>query len=443
VRAKKLLPYIIIVVVLLIVLLVVGKKVGWFGKEEVTKVAVEKVQKRDITETITANGKVQPETEVIITPEVSGEIVELNVKEGDMVEKGKLLVLIKPDTYKSIRDQSKAYVNSAKARLAQAQASYVQSELSYNRSKKLWDQQAISESEYENALASYKIAGAELDAAQYSVKSAEAALVEAEENLIKTSIYAPLTGTIFNLKVEKGERVLGTQMMTGTELMRIADLTRMEVEVEVNENDIVRVNMADTASIEVDAYLGDKFKGVVTEISNAANTTGLSTDQVTNFNVKIFILQESYRHINEQGIKNPFRPGMSGTVDIQTDSKYAILTVPIQAVTTRSDSTLKESEITDFKEETDETQVSQSPDKKPEEEKLHELVFTIKDGTAVVKEVKSGIQDNNYIEILEGVTEGEDIIIAPYAAVSKKLKDGSPVEVVPYADLFKTEKKKK
>ena len=441
-RAKKLLPYIAIVVILLIVLLIVGKKQGWFGKEEVIKVAIEKVQKRDITETITANGKVQPETEVIITPEVSGEIVELNVKEGDMVERGKLLVLIKPDTYISIRDRTNAAVNSAKARLAQAEASFVQSELSYSRNKKLWEQKAISESEYENALASYKIAGAELDAAEYSVKSAEAALVEADENLIKTSIYAPMSGTVSMLRVEKGERVLGTQMMTGTEMMRIADLTRMEVEVEVNENDIVRVNMVDTAIIEVDAYLGDKFKGIVTEIANAANTTGLSTDQVTNFNVKVFILQESYQHIYEQGIVNPFRPGMSATVDIQTDSKYGILTVPIQAVTTRSDSTEK-GEITEFAEGSDESQEQAEATKtKTDEEELRELVFTVKEDSAISRIVKSGIQDNNYIEILEGVSEGEEIIIAPYAAVSKKLKNGSLVEVVPYDDLFKTDKKK-
>ena len=439
-KAKKLLPYIAIVVVALIVLLIVGKKQGWFGKEEVIKVAVEKVQKRDITETITANGKVQPETEVIITPEVSGEIVELYVKEGDMVERGKLLVLIKPDTYISIRDRTNAAVNSAKARLAQAEASFVQNELSYTRNKKLWEQQAISESEYENALASYKIARAELDAAQYSVKSAEAALVEAEENLIKTSIYAPMSGTVSMLRVEKGERVLGTQMMTGTEMMRIADLTRMEVEVEVNENDIVRVNLIDTASIEVDAYLGDKFKGIVTEIANAANTTGLSTDQVTNFNVKVFILQDSYEHIYEQGITNPFRPGMSATVDIQTDSKYGILCVPIQAVTTRGDSTMTD-ESAEFTEETDEPAEPETAEKESDET-LRELVFLVSEGKAVIKEVKSGIQDNNYIEILEGVSEGDEIITAPYTAVSKKLKDGSPVEVVPLKDLFKTDKKK-
>jgi HlyD family secretion protein len=249
-----------------------------------------------------------------------------------------------------------------------------------------------------------------------------------------------MSGTVSMLRVEKGERVLGTQMMTGTEMMRIADLTRMEVEVEVNENDIVRVNLNDTASIEVDAYLGDKFTGIVTEIANAANTTGLSTDQVTNFNVKVFILQDSYQHIYEQGITNPFRPGMSATVDIETDSRYDILSVPIQAVTTRGDSTMTE-ETSEFTEETDET-VQPETTGKETEEILRELVFVISEGKAVIKEVKSGIQDNNYIEILEGVNEGDEIITAPYTAVSKKLKDGSLVEVVPLEDLFKTDKKK-
>ncbi len=452
-KPKKLLSYVLIITVIGIILIVVGKKVGWFGKEDVIKVAVEKVQNRNIIETITANGKVQPETEIIITPEVSGEIVELNVKEGDMVEQGKLLVLIKPDTYQSIRDRTEASVNSAKARLAQAQASFIQSELSFNRNKKLWDQKAISEAEYENASASFSIARAELDAAKYSVRSAEAALKEADENLIKTSIYAPMSGTIFGLSVEKGERVLGTQMMTGTVMMRIADLTKMEVKVEVNENDIVRVNMADTAIIEVDAYLGDKFKGIVTEIANSANTSGLSTDQVTNFDVKVFILESSYKHVYDQGIRNPFRPGMSATVDIQTDFKFDIATVPIQAVTTRADSVLKaDAEESQEGEEGSpgsessagsQAAVSSSSaaSSDGDDDELIELVFTVVDGKAVVRRITTGIQDNSYIQILEGLDLEDEIIVAPYTAVSKKLKNGSLVEVVPEDDLFKDNKK--
>jgi HlyD family secretion protein len=443
-KSKKILTYVIIVAVVFIILAIIGKKVGWFGKEEIVKVAVEKAEKRTIIETITANGKVQPETDVKLSPEVSGEIVELNVIEGDHVEKGKLLVKIKPDTYMSGRDRAAAALNSAKSRLAQAEAQFIQSELSYNRNKTLWEQKAISEAEYENALASYKVALAELESAKYSVKSSEASLNEAQEQLIKTNIYAPMTGTVSMLNVELGERVVGTSLMTGTELMRIADLNRMEVKVEVNENDIVRVKMNDTAIIEIDAFLGEKFKGIVTEIANSANTTGLATDQVTNFNVKVFLLESSYKHLFDQGYINPFRPGMSANVDIQTDIKDSILTVPIQAVTTRADSataaeTANKQADVEFTEASNEG--SESTEKK--EEETREVVFIVKDGKAVKKEVKTGIQDNTYIEILEGVEPGDEIITSPYAAISKKLEDGNSVEIVKKEDLFTTNKKKK
>jgi HlyD family secretion protein len=443
-KSKKILTYAIILAVVFIILAIIGKKAGWFGKEEITKVAVEKAEKRTIIETITANGKVQPETEVKLSPEVSGEIVELNVMEGDHVDKGKLLVKIKPDIYISGRDRATAALNSAKSRLAQAEAQFIQSELSYKRNKTLWEQKAISESEYENALASYKVATAELESAKYSVKSAEASLNEAEEELIKTNIYAPITGTISMLNVELGERVLGTSMMTGTELMRIADLNRMEVKVEVNENDIVRVSMNDTAIIEVDAFLGEKFKGVVTEIANSANTAGLATDQVTNFDVKVFLLEFSYKHLFEQGYVNPFRPGMSANVDIQTDTKSDILTVPIQAVTARSDSALTaQSDKKENESEKNDTIENINQKKESTEEENIEIVFVAKDGKAVLRKVKTGIQDNTYIEVLEGIELDEEVITAPYAAISKKLKDNDPVEVVDKEDLFAKEKKKK
>ena len=434
-KTKKLLRYSLIAVVILIVLAVVGKKVGWFGKEEVIQVAVEKAKRRDIVETITANGKVQPETEVIISPDVSGEIVDLRVKEGDMVKLGQLLARIKPEVYISARDRSLASVNSSKARLAQAEAQFVQKELDYNRNKKLWEQQAISESVYETALSAYQVAKAELDAAKYSVKSAEAALAEAQENLIKTSIYAPMTGTVSMLLVEKGERVVGAQMMTGTEMMRIADLDRMEVMVEVNENDIVSVNMEDTALIEVDAFLGQKFKGIVTEIANSAKTTGLTTDQVTNFEVKIFLLRESYQTLYDEGYINPFRPGMSATVDIMTEIESDVLSIPIQAVTTRSDSSL--AEASEEIEETEEVNEDGDDD-------LNEVVFIVNDESkAEFIKIKTGIQDNNYIQVLEGIEEDDEIITAPYNAVSKKLKTDALVEVVDRKDLFKDDKKKK
>ncbi len=434
-KTKKLLRYSLIAVVILIVLAVVGKKAGWFGKEEAILVAVEKAKRRDIIETITANGKVQPETEVIISPDVSGEIVDLRVKEGDMVNLGQLLARIKPEVYISARDRSLAALNSSKARYSQAEAQYIQKELDYNRNKKLWEQQAISEAVYETALSAYHIAKAELDAAKYSVKSAEAALSESQENLIKTSIYAPMTGTVSMLLVEKGERVVGAQMMTGTEMMRIADLDRMEVMVEVNENDIVSVNMKDTALIEVDAFLGQKFKGIVTEIANSAKTLGLSTDQVTNFEVKIFLLRESYQTLYDEGYINPFRPGMSATVDIMTEIESDVLSIPIQAVTTRSDSSLAEG--IEEVEETEEV-------KEDVEDELNEVVFMVnEENKAVFFKVKTGIQDNNYIQILEGVEEDDEIITAPYNAISKKLKTDAVVEVVDKKDLFKNDKKKK
>ena len=433
-KTKKLLRYSLIAVVILIVLAVVGKKAGWFGKEEAILVAVEKAKRRDIIETITANGKVQPETEIIISPDVSGEIVDLRVKEGDMVNLGQLLARIKPEVYISARDRSLAALNSSKARYSQAEAQYIQKELDYNRNKKLWEQQAISEAVYETALSAYQIAKAELDAAKYSVKSAEAALSEAQENLIKTSIYAPMTGTVSMLLVEKGERVVGAQMMTGTEMMRIADLDRMEVMVEVNENDIVSVNMKDTALIEVDAFLGQKFKGIVTEIANSAKTLGLSTDQVTNFEVKIFLLRESYQTLYDEGYINPFRPGMSATVDIMTEIESDVLSIPIQAVTTRSDSSLAEGI----------EEVEETEEVKEDEEELNEVVFMVnEENKAAFTKVKTGIQDNNYIQILEGVEEDDEIITAPYNAISKKLKTDAVVEVVDKKDLYKNDKKKK
>ncbi|MFC2098542.1 efflux RND transporter periplasmic adaptor subunit [Bacteroidota bacterium] len=433
-KTNKLLRYLLIATVLLIVLAVVGKKAGWFGKEEAVEVAVEKVERRNIIETITANGKVQPETEIKISPDVSGEIVELHVKEGDMVESGQLLARIKPEVYISARDRTLASVNSSKARHAQARAQFIQKELDYDRNKQLWEQQAISEAEFETAQSLYEVAKAELDAAKYSVKSAEAALAEADENLIKTSIYAPMTGTVSMLLVEKGERVIGAQMMTGTEMMRIADLNRMEVLVEVNENDIVRVTMNDTALIEVDAFLGDKFKGLVTEIANSAKTAGLATDQVTNFEVKVLLLRDSYLKLFDEGYSNPFRPGMSATVDIQTEFFMDVLSAPIQAVTTRADSVLADTAGGEILT----SSISDSPDE------LIEIVFMVnEENKAVAQKVETGIQDNNYIQILEGLREGDEMITAPYNAVSKKLKPGTTVEIVKKEDLFKDDKKKK
>jgi HlyD family secretion protein len=319
-KNNKILKILLPAVLVLIILAVIGKKAGWFGKELTIKVAVEVAEKRTIIETISANGKIQPEKEVKLSPDVSGEIVELTIKEGDQVVKGQLLLRIKPDTYISQKDRSLAAISSAKARLAQSEAQFTQAELSFKRNKQLYDEQTISKSEFEQAQASYTVAKAEVDAAKFSVISTEASLKEANENLTKTSVYAPMSGTVSMLLVELGERVAGTNMMAGTEMLRVADLSRMEAQVQVNENDIVKVTLGDTALIEVDAYLDQKFKGIVTEIANSAKTTGVSADQVTNFDVKILVLPESYQKLIDAGEANPFRPGMSATVDIQTEA---------------------------------------------------------------------------------------------------------------------------
>jgi HlyD family secretion protein len=415
-KNKKILKILVPAVILLLIFAVVGKKAGWFGKAATVKVAVENAEKRTIVETITANGKIQPEKEVKITPDVSGEIVELTVMEGDHVEKGQLLLRIKPDIYISQKDRSMAAISSARARLAQAEAQFIQSELSYKRTKQLFDEQTISKSEYEQAEASYSVAKAEVDAAKYSVISAEASLKEANETLIKTSIYAPMTGTVSMLLVELGERVAGTGMMAGTEMLRVADLSRMEAQVEVNENDIPRVKLGDTATISVDAYVDYKFRGIVTEMANSAKTTGVSADQVTNFDVKILVLPESYKDLTDKGNTHPLRPGMSATVDIRTEIKPGIITVPIQSVTTRTDTTKITKTVSD--------------------EDIRTLVFITDGQRALAKDVKTGIQDNSYIEIISGVSAGDRVISAPFSAISKKLSDSTLIEIVKKDDLF-------
>lgn len=418
-KNDKILKILVPVAILLIVVALIGKKAGWFGKAVTVKVAVENAERRTIIETITANGKIQPEMEVLITPDVSGEIVELTVREGDNVEKGRLLLRIKPDVYISQRDRSLASISQARARLAQAEAQFIQAELSYNRTKQLYEGQTVSKSEFEQAEASYSVAKAEVDAARFSVTSSEASLKEANENLVKTSIYAPMSGTVSMLLVELGERVAGTGMMAGTEMLRIADLSRMEAQVEVNENDIPRVKLGDTASIEIDAYTDHKFKGIVTEIANSAKTTGVSADQVTNFDVKILVLPESYKALTNENNLNPLRPGMSATVDIQTEIREGIITVPIQSVTTRTDTTKVVQNLSD--------------------EVIRTLVFVTDGERALAKDVKTGIQDNSYIEIISGVSEGDRVVSAPFSAISKKLSDSTLVEIVEKDDLFSLE----
>ena len=427
-NSRKLLIYLSLAALVLVVLAFAGKKAGWFGKSVTFEVTTEKVSRRNITEIITANGKIQPETEVKLTPDVSGEIVELVVKDGDNVKKGQFLLKIKPDNYISGRDRALASLNAARANLAnakailaQVEARHEQARLSYNRSKKLWEERTISEAEWESALSAYEVAKAEVAASQqnvaaseFAVRSAEATLKESNENLIKTSIYAPIDGTVTLLNVEKGERVVGTELMSGTDMLRVANLDRMEVLTEVNENDIVRVKLNDSAMIEVDAFPDRKFKGIVTEIANSATTTGLTTDQVTNFEVKILLLKDSYLDLISDGKPQPFRPGMSASVDIMTESKSDILCVPLQAVTMMADSLIKADSVTGGSE-------SDEP---------REVVFVYNKGKATTAIVATGIQDNDYIEIISGLQEGDEVITAPYNVITKKLKNDTSVKKV-------------
>jgi HlyD family secretion protein len=454
---KKITWIIIVGIVVLIVAITLKKCTS----SDSISVATEIAAKRSITELVSANGKIQPEVEVKISSDVSGEIVELYVKEGDQVKKGDLLCKINPLIYESNSSRmvatlngAKANLANAKARLEQTKASFVNTETTFNRNKKLFEQGAISQADfdaskaaYEGAKADVKAAEESVNASEYNVKSTEASLKEANDNLAKTNIYSPVNGTVSKLNKEKGERVVGTAQMEGTEIMRLANLNEMEVSVDVNENDIVRVHFNDTAQIEVDAYLGRKFKGLVTEIANSANTTGVTAEQVTNFTVKIRILQESYLDLMaENNNRPPFRPGMSATVDIQTKRVNNVITVPIQSVTTRTDSSafeMKKMEQSD--EENGEIVVKNEKDKSMEVDKsqlkVEECVFILVDGVAKKITVKSGIQDNNYIEIKSGIKEGDEVISAPYSAIAKQLKDGMKVSKVAKEELFNVQKK--
>lgn len=425
-----------------------------FKGEEAKEVTTEKAAKRNIIETVSANGKIQPEAELKITSDVSGEIVEMFVKEGEQVKKGKLLCRIKPDIYESAFERVDASVNSTKAnlktayaQLVQAKANLANADASYARSKKLFDQNVISQQELDASKAAYESAKANVEgleesikAADYNVKGMQASLKEANSNLDKTYIYAPVDGTVSKLNVEKGERVVGVQGLQGTEILRLANLNEMEASVEVNENDIIRIHKNDTAIIEVDAYIGKKFKGIVTEVANSANTTGISVDQVTNFVVKIRILRESYADIISETNPAPFRPGMSASVEIQTMRAGNIITVPIPAVTTRSGDTLKTKES--FEDDNQDLVVKDEKEEKltKKKEEIKECVFLNVNGKAKMVYVTTGVQDNDYIEIKSGVKVGDEIISGPYGAVSKILKDGSKITVVDKDKLFSDKK---
>ncbi len=440
--------------VVLLIIIVIWKK---GNGSETLKVATEKSIKRDITEIVSASGKVQPEVEVKISSDVSGEIVELLVKEGDTVKKGDLLLRINPIIYQSAVQRMAATLNGTKAQMANSSARLEQSksqlanaEAAYNRSKKLHDQNAISDAEFEQTSATYQSAVADVNAAMESVKSADfnvsstqASLKEATDNLAKTTIYAPVDGTVSKLNKRKGERIIGMAQMEGTEIMRLANLNEMEVQVDVNENDILRVMLGDTALIEVDAHNNRKFKGIVTEVANSANTSGVSADQVTNFPVKIRIIRDSYEDLIDT--KHPdryvFLPGMSATVEIQTKSVYNVITVPIQSVTTRTDTAVKKSKGTtitiggsdDKKDGGDENGLVVGDSKNKEkkvEKKAIECVFVYRDGIVKLIAVKTGVEDNMYIEIVSGLKEGDEVVSAPYKSISTLLSNGDKVDKV-------------
>ena len=457
-KKKNNLKYIIIGSGVVLVLLVVARMAGWIGEDDNIKVTIAKVTEATITETVSASGRVQPEIEVKLAADVSGEVVELYVKEGDVVKKGDMLAKINPEIYVSALDRmvasvssSKANLESAKSRYKQSESQFIKAELTFNRNKKLFDENVISASDFESIKSAYEVAKADVEAANQSisaavfgVQSAEASLKESREKLNKTSIFAPVDGTISKLGVEKGERVVGTEMMAGTEVLRLANLNEMEVSVDVSESDIIRVNMGDTAIIDIDAYLNRNFKGVVTSIANSANDAlGMSTDQVTNFVVKIRIIRDSYVDLIPADKPNysPFRPGMSATVDIQTRKVYNVTAVPIQAVTTR-DTVVKASskEIARSGEEASNDKKVSTNFTVAGKSLVHECVFVLKDGEVSLKPVKTGIQDNIFIEILEGLESGEEVITAPYNAISRLLKDGDKVKVVSREELFSNTK---
>lgn len=450
-------------IVLVVGGLVAAKQAGIIGKPKASEVDFATVKRLDIIERVSASGRVQPQVEVKISPDVSGEIIGLYVNEGDPVKAGQLLCRIRPDNYESMMARAKATVNQSRAQLEQSKASVAQSsarliraKADYERNRKLFTDKVISSADLETSEANYNVAqqevaasNANVRAAQFNIQSAEASLRDASENLRKTTIYCPVNGTVSKLNVELGERVVGTSQMAGTEIMRIANLQNMEVRVNVNENDIVRVAMGDTADIEVDSYTtaGRKFKGIVYEIGNTANgltgssnaSSSLSTDAVTEFEVKVKILNNSYADLLAAKDKKgyPFKPGMTASVEIITDRKTNVLAVPIAAVTTRgADSTAIDTEKLKERE-------SGTVDEKPanqaeKKNRPKEIIFVNVGGKATQREVKTGISDFENIEILSGLKPGEQIISGPFIAVSKRLKNG---DLIAKRDPNKSKKK--
>ena len=412
-----------IAVVVVAVLLVLSKKGIIGNKDKSLDVEVAKVNEITIVETVSATGKIQPEIEVKISSEVSGEIIALPVKEGQVVKKGDLLVKINPDLYTSGYNRTVAGLSQTKAGLSQADAAFKEAKANYDRNKILFDKGIISKSDWDRAIATFEGAKGAKESAYFNVKSASATVNEAKDNLGRTTIYAPADGTISMLNVELGERVLGTQQMTGTEILRVANLNNMEVEVDVNENDIVKINVGDSARVQVDAFLKKHFKGIVTSISNSASSA-LTADQVTNFKVKVRIVKESYQDllVGKPASYSPFRPGMTATVDIITERKEKVVGVPISSIVVKTDTAaVKKFSVDDP--DAQESKVQQKNTKKLE------CVFLKVGEKAKIRIIKTGIQDDTNIEVTEGLKPGDVVIVGPYNTVSKELNSGDKVKI--------------
>jgi HlyD family secretion protein len=454
--------WIIVGLVVLIALVIGLKKAGVIGKEEGITVSAEKAEQRTIIETVNASGKVYPEVEVKISPDVSGEIVELTVNEGDSVRKGQVLARIYADLLNSTRDQvqatvnqQKAQVNNSTAQLASLKATLDQTEAQYNRQKKLYNEKVTSRLEFEQAEQAFKSAKANYTAAMEGIKSAQAGvqsvqaqLNRADKDVSRTVITSPMDGVISLMAIKKGERVAGNSFNVGTEMMRVADMRSIEVRVDVGENDIPKVKLGDTAIVEVDAYTNRKFKGLVYKIANpttSAASTSVASAEVTNYKVHIRLLPDDYKDLIVPGRGFPFRPGMTASADIQTRSKQNVLSVPLNAVTTRDASDSASAKTADKKDEKAAEPAAantDAPKSVSSDDSIQEVVFVLqKDNTVKKVRVKTGIQDLNYIEILDGLKAGDMVITGPYSIVSKTLKDGNLVTVVAKDKLFEEKKK--
>ena len=423
------------------------------GAEEGIAVETEKAKLKTITQLVSASGKIQPEVEVIIRPDVSGEIIELAVNEGDFVRKGDLLVRLKPDIFKARIDDLNAALLTQKARLEQARASLIQAEAAHLKNKELYEKDIISELDFIQTKSNYESQKASLKASQYQIQSAEAQLRKAEEELEQTVIRAPQDGTVTGLAVEFGERVLGNSQMAGTEMMRVSLLDKMEVLVEVNENDIVNISSLDTTRIEVDAYPERRFNGIVTEIANSARVTGAgSNEQVTNYQVKVRIItahnlnmsgaelvQSEVSENPEENFSPNFKPGMSATVDIETKTAKNVVSVPIQAVTVRDfakDKKARNSKSENTTNSEEDSSEDVDNDLVIKKEDIRKVVFIVEDGIAVRYEVETGISDNTHTQILSGVNAGDEIVIGSYRTLSKNLTNGDKVKVDNSTETF-------